>query len=356
MRLPTWQAKERLVTVPIAPLSGLRDLAPPLAAERRSLARSIHDVFEARGYELATLSLIEREEVLLRGLAETERADLLKFVDPASGEIAVLRPDITPQIARLVATELSHIQPPHRICYHGTVFRSRSTRARTHRQLAQAGVECLGIPGPEGDQEIIELALETLERLGLEFTIELRCPRLLDHVLREIPAALRGETELALQRKDGTALESLLRRSPLEKPQQLAVLDLVTLYGPAEDTLASFSPNALGTPAVSHAKELQELCTRILQVDRKGSAPNLSVDLAATRGRRYYSGVSFQILAKGPGEPVGRGGRYDDLVGRYGAPMPATGFALMLDPLAWALRETGKKTGSIWNAAPEGNA
>ena len=65
--------------------------------------------------------------------------------------------------------------------------------------------------------------------------------------------------------------------------------------------------------------------------------PTLVVDLGEVRHLAYYTGVTFQILAEGPGEAVGSGGRYDGLFARFGRPTPAAGCALDLDNLAWAL-------------------
>src|SRR5580693_7280307 len=106
--------------------AGMRDLLPEEAAARRSLARQMLDRFALHGYALVTLPVFEFAEVLERGLGMLDPADVLRFVEPESGEVAALRPDMTPQIARLIATRLRDRPPPLRIAYEGTVLRRRS--------------------------------------------------------------------------------------------------------------------------------------------------------------------------------------------------------------------------------------
>src|SRR6516225_10752605 len=138
--------------------AGMRDLLPEEAAMRRTLARRVLDRFALHGYAVVTPPVFEFAEVLERGLGTLDPADVLRFVEPESGEVAALRPDMTPQIARMIATRLRAMPPPFRLCYEGTVLRRRSGRARKHRQIPQAGVELAGIAGPEGDLELLALA------------------------------------------------------------------------------------------------------------------------------------------------------------------------------------------------------
>src|SRR5690606_5556749 len=138
------------MSFPLAPPSGMRDLLPPEAAARSWLSRRVTQVFEAWGYELVTTPPFEHAEVIERGLETVDRRDLLRFVEPESGEVALLRPDITPQIARIVATRLADRPPPFRLCYAGSVIRQRRGRARKQRQIVQAGVEHVG-GGDEAD-------------------------------------------------------------------------------------------------------------------------------------------------------------------------------------------------------------
>jgi ATP phosphoribosyltransferase regulatory subunit len=92
------------------------------------------------------------------------------------------------------------------------------------------------------------------------------------------------------------------------------------------------------TAAAAPVAELRRLCEA---ASNAGLATDVVVDLGETWNFEYYTGATFQILAEGPGEAIGSGGRYDGLLGRYGVPRPAAGMALDLDNLSWALSHGG---------------
>ena len=83
---------------------GLRDLTPDHSAHLAELSSRLHDVFTSFKYRRLLLPTLERLEVIERGLSPSALAAVLKFVEPGSGEVVAIRPDITPQIARIAAT------------------------------------------------------------------------------------------------------------------------------------------------------------------------------------------------------------------------------------------------------------
>ena len=323
---------------PLAPPAGMRDLLPPEAAARAWLAGRVTQLFEAWGYDLVTTPPFEHAEVIERGLETVDRRDLLRFVEPESGEVALLRPDITPQIARIVATRLSDRPPPWRLCYAGSLVRQRRGRARKQRQIAQAGVEHIGGAGEDADAEVVALAAAALEALGLErFSIELHLVGLTRAALAEIPEAARPAAERALVSKDRAELSRLLEASGAGRAERRTLLGAVELYGGAEvlgEARKVFGPSA--RPAL---RGLEGVVDRLTA---RGLGDRLALDLGEVRDASYYTGASFTILAHGPGEPLGSGGRYDGLLARFGAPAPATGFGLDLSNVEWALASAGK--------------
>jgi len=317
---------------------GMGDLLPPEAEERRTLTRLVINRFELSGYDLIVTPLFEHAEVVERGTDALDPRDLLRFVEPESGEVAVLRPDITPQIARAVATRLSQHPPPWRLCYEGRVIRRRRGRARSHQQLTQAGIECVGIPGPEGDVEVLELAASACEAAGLtQFRIELSHVSIAQSLLDTLPSALRAPISERLARKDRAALATLAKEAQLPRDTTRQLCALVEHYG-EQDVLHSAERELRWPEAKSALRNLRELTERL---DRDSTRARLGFDLSDARGSSYYTGMSFNLLAAGPGEPVAGGGRYDQLLQRYGAPSAATGFAFDLENLQWALRAAG---------------
>jgi len=319
----------------------MRDLLHPGSADRRALGARLLQTFVLHGYELVTTPPFEHAEVLERGLAAVDRRDLLRFVEPETGEVALLRPDITPQIARVVATRLGDRPGPWRLCYDGTVIRRRRGRARRQRQIAQCGVECVGVGGPDGDAEIIALAAVACRAVGLaDFRIELGQVVPGRTALDAVPDAARDAAADALARKDVAALGAILATHGVAEAARARLTTLIALDGAAVPTLAR--ARATFTDEASQ-RALDELASVAARLAHLGLGDDVvGVDLGDVRGSAYYTGVRFTILADGPGEAVGAGGRYDNLLAQFDAAAPATGFALDLDHLEWALAHAGR--------------
>src|SRR5512142_2238327 len=147
--------------------SGLRDLTPDHSAHLADLSARLQQVFSSLGYRRVFLPTLERFDVVERGLSPAALSDVMKFVEPGSGELVAIRPDITPQIARLYAARPDALPSPARLCYDGPVLRAREARAGRPREVYQAGVELLGAGGPAADAEALVLLARALERVGL---------------------------------------------------------------------------------------------------------------------------------------------------------------------------------------------
>jgi ATP phosphoribosyltransferase regulatory subunit len=317
---------------------GMGDLLPPDAEELRNLTRVVVNRFEQHGYDLIVTPLFEHADVVERGTDALDPRELLRFVEPESGEVAVLRPDITPQIARAIATRLNTYPAPWRLCYEGRVIRRRRGRARSHQQITQAGFECVGLTGPESDVEVLELTASACEIAQLtDFRIELSHVSIAQSLLDTLPKQLHAPISERLARKDVAALGQFAHEANLPDDTTHHLCALVEHYGDIE--VLDSAERELRWPAAQNAiANLRELVARL---DRDSTRARLGFDLSDARGSSYYTGMSFSVLAAGPGEPIGNGGRYDQLLQRYGAARPATGFAFDLENLQWALRACG---------------
>jgi len=306
--------------------AGMRDLLPEEAAARRSLARRVLDVVTLHGYGLVTLPVFEFADVLERGLGTLDPSDVLRFVEPESGEVAALRPDMTPQIARVVATRLRDRPPPVRLAYEGTVVRRRSGRARKHRQIPQVGVELAGVPGPGGDLELLALAAGALRAAGLErFTLDLGDAGIVRALLAGRAPEEQARLSEALARKDEGAV----------KDATLAAL--LRLQG-GRDAIVEGTRLLARTPAADAVARLLAIFDAAVA---RGLGAHVQADLGEMRGFAYYTGPLFHAYAAGTGDAVLSGGRYDELLARFGCPMPAAGFAVDLDRLTEARRAAG---------------
>jgi ATP phosphoribosyltransferase regulatory subunit len=333
-QLPTVDALSGQVLTP--PL-GMRDLLPPESRARRRVSEQLQRVFDAHGYELVTTPLFERVEVFERGLSLDPR-DLVRFVEPDTGDIAALRPDMTPQIARVVSTRLTDLPAPWRVRYEGTVIRRRRGRARRERQIAQVGVELIGVAGVDADVEVILCCARAVEAAGLrDYRIELSEVGVGRAMLAGLVSDLPPAAVEALARKDETQLRVALAGVGANAEVVERVTALLHMHGGVE-IIARAASLVAGSGAEAHLDSLRAVAERLQQC---GLGDRLGIDLGEVRGAQYYTGVSFALYAAGPGEALASGGRYDDLLARYGRPQPATGAGIDVENLLSALDRAG---------------
>src|SRR5450432_3097474 len=315
--------------------TGMRDFAPRAAASRRRIAETLLEVFERWGFARVITPAFEYEDVLALGLGGAGRAAAIRFVEPSSGQVVALRPDITPQIARLIATRFRDEPGAVRLSYEGTVVRLERA-GRGQRELIQAGVELAGVEGPAGDAEMIALGVAALSAAGLpQPTIDLGHLGLAREVMEalELPEAFVEEARRRIAKRDSAGLEEILRHARGSAAAIRFAALLPELSGPPSvlETAAKRAP----TPGVKRA--LAELRAIIDVVEARGLEARLHVELGEVRGCDYYTGVRFQAFVPCASDAVLAGGRYDDLLARYGRPSPAVGFAIDVEAAAGAL-------------------
>lgn len=314
--------------------SGMRDLLPAEAESQGKLGATVLSVFELHGYQQVSVPAFEYADVLERGLGTIEPTSVLRFVEPETGEVVALRPDMTPQIARLVATRLRDRPMPARLCYRGSILRRQHERARNDQQALQAGIELIGAGGTTSDLEVITVSVNAVRAAGLaDFVLDLGHGGIAGALLGDVAVSLRKELMECLSLKDGAELERRASEAKLQADLRRALAALVTLQGGGEVFAKARTPLAktMAWPLIEELKELFDA------ISAAGIAPHMVVDLGETRGAAYYTGPTFQILAEGPGQAVVSGGRYDALYGLFGADRPAAGAAIQLDHLRWAL-------------------
>lgn len=309
--------------------SGTRDVLPDEMREVRAITGALREVFEAEGYGEVWTPTLEYEEVLRRADMGTEPAYRV-FDD--HGAVLALRSDMTVPIARIVATRYAGAEPPLRFHYTAHAYRAVRPHRGQMREFLQSGVELVGAPAPEGTAEALRVLCRALDATGLQgYKISLGDASLYPALLAAV-----GVSEAAA----GPLLKELITRDFVGLEREARSLGL----GAEETELLVRVPQLRGGPEVLDAVPtagdgLRELIA--------GLDPSVServiFDLGLSRGLGYYTGAVFDVLDPALGAPIGGGGRYDDLLGRFGSPMPAVGFALGIDRLHLAL--TGEEGG-----------
>jgi ATP phosphoribosyltransferase regulatory subunit len=300
--------------------SGTRDVLPDEMREMHAIVEGVRGVFDAHGYGEVHTPALEYEQVLTRG--DPAAADPAYKLFDEQGNVLVLRSDMTIPIARVVSTRYATANPPLRFCYVAHAYRSVRPQRGQDREMLQAGIELVGVPEHEGTAETLTVLCEVLDTIGLTgYRVGLGdaalYPALLD--AHGVAAAARERMLHELQTRDFVGLE----REVEGLGQDAALLRVPQLRGGAE-VLDAAGPAADGLRAVT-AQLPEAVRDRVI------------FDLGLTRPLDYYTGAVFEVYDAALGAPLGGGGRYDDLLGRFGRDLPAAGWALNVERLHIAL-------------------
>ncbi|HFC54255.1 MAG TPA: ATP phosphoribosyltransferase regulatory subunit [Gammaproteobacteria bacterium] len=312
---------------------GIEELLPPQAARMERLRRTILDLYHGWGYELVLPPFIEYLETLLTGTGNDLDLQTFKLTDQLSGRMMGVRADMTPQVARIDACHLRR-ETPTRLCYMGTVLRTRPAGITGSRSPLQVGVELYGHDGVASDVEVLRLMVETMAVSGIErLHLDLGHVGIFRALARQADLDGRQESALfdALQRKARPEIESLLGQLGLPSGISRMLTSLATLNGGEEILDQAERTLQEGT------SELHAALTNLREVARqlRSHLPELALhfDLAELRGYRYHTGVVFAVYVPGHGQAVAQGGRYDDIGRVFGRSRPATGFSTDLKTL-----------------------
>jgi ATP phosphoribosyltransferase regulatory subunit len=303
---------------PVPP--GTRDVLPDEMRELRALNTRILETWQHAGYGEVWTPTLEYENVMRRGDDRAAGAGFRTFDD--HGQVLTLRSDGTIPIARLVANRYEHDDGPLRLCYFAHAYRAVKIRSGQPREFLQGGMELIGAPAPAGDAEVIALTLEALGAAGLRrHRLGLGDAALYGTLLGELDVPEPERTELleALARRDLVGVESRIRDLGLSRAAHDALVRLPTLRGGPEVLDKVSGPVAR---AVDGLRDLYEL------LSERGVADRVIFDLGLVRDLGYYTGVVFEVYDPAVGFAIGGGGRYDDLLGKFGRDRPACGVAL----------------------------
>ena len=319
---------------PIPP--GTRDVLADEMRELRAVQDALRDAFERFGYEQVATPVIEYHEVLARG-DDRGAPSAYRFFDE-SGELLALRSDMTIPIARLVSSRLAATEPPFRLAYFGSAFRAVRPQRGQAREFRQAGVELIGAEAPEGTAEVIEVLAAGLEAAGLgRAVIGLGDADLYRQLLDEVGVEGDGRDAVlaCLASHDLVGLEAEVDRAEgLSGAARETLLRLPALRG---DRSVLAEARELGGEAVERATA--RLTATFEALEARGVADRVQLDLGLLRDLGYYTGAIVEVYDPALGHVLGGGGRYDELMGRFGRPLPAAGFALYTERLHIAQAE-----------------
>lgn len=312
--------------------AGTGDALPPDAQYEADKARDLLAAFRLRGYQRVKPPLLEFEESLLAGGGAATADQTYRLMDPESRRMMGLRPDMTPQVARIATTRLARAPRPLRLSYAGDVVRVRGGQLRPERQFHQVGAELIGPDTAAADGEVIVMAAEALAGIGVSgLSVDLGVPTLVPVLAGEL--ALSAEDARALRvvldRKDAAGVTALGDRLGSDKAALFAAL--LDASGPAPAARARL--DAVDLPPTARAV-WDGLCAVLDHLAAEAPGLVVTADAVENRGFEYHTGVTFTLFAKDVRGELGSGGRY--VAGDDGGE-PATGFTLFMDSVLRAL-------------------
>lgn len=323
--------KQRLLHTP----EGVRDVYKDECTKKLALESRLHQVCRRYGYHDIKTPSYEFFEVFSREIGSISSRELFKFFD-RDGETLVLRPDITPSIARASAKLFEEGDMPVRLCYQGQTFINHTSYQGRLKETTQLGVELLGDDSVMADAEMIVLIIDALKTAGLkEFQVSVGQVNFLKSLVQE--AGMEEEAEELLKKlivnKNHFGVEELLAKQDITDIHREVFLKLPELFGSLE--ILDEAKKLTGNQAARKAIERLEQIYRILKL--YGVESYVTFDLGMTGNYMYYSGAIFRAYTFGTGDAIVKGGRYDRLLRAFGTDKPAVGFAIVVDELMSAL-------------------
>ena len=328
---------------------GVRDIYGSEFVQKFELQQRLYRLLAGEGYQGIETPTFEYFDVFSREVGTVPYRELYKFFDK-EGNTLVLRPDLTPSIARTVS-KYFHEETPIRLCYMGNTFINYDNYQGRLKETTQLGAELMGDKSAQADAELIALVVESLKKAGLtEFQVSVGQVGFFKSLLKE--AGIDPQTEEALRRfisdKNLFGVEELLAGDAVSPKLRQIFLEMTTLSG-TEDVLQR-ARDLTSNPEALHAlRRLEDIFENLKE---RGCAPYVTFDLGMLSKYNYYTGIIFRAYSYGYGEPLVKGGRYDTLLSHFGRTLPAVGFAIDINQLMRALTR-GREREKIQEKAKE---
>jgi len=315
---------------------GVRDIYDLECEQKLVIEEHLFSTMKSFGYHPIETPSFEFFDVFGKEIGTTPSKELYKFFD-RDGNTLVLRPDITPSVARAAAKFYMEEENPLRFCYKGRTFLNNLSYQGRLKESTQIGAEFLSDTSVDADAEMLAMAVQCLKNAGIhEFQIGVGHALYFAGLIEDaaLPEEIAQELRTLIENKNFFGMEALLKDLSIAEEIRTLFLAMAELYTNASDLEKLFAP-AEGHPKVLKAlerlKKLSEACALY------GIEKHISYELAMIGGYEYYTGIVFAGFTYGSGEPILRGGRYDKLLSQFGKNAAAIGFAFVTDQILSAL-------------------
>lgn len=314
---------------------GVRDSYNAECRKRLAVQDKVLSTLYLYGYEHIQTPSFEYFDIFSKDRGSVTDREMFKFFDRDNSTL-VLRPDMTPAVARCVAKYFMDDDMPLRLCYLERTFKNNSSYQGRLKERAETGAELIGDDSADADAEVIAMVIDCLKAAGLQdFQVELGQVAFYRSLLEE--AGLEGDVEEELnqliENKNDFGVEELLRRQNMEDGLKSVFLKLPEFFGSLEQIAQAkkYTDNPAALAAIERLEQVHAI------LESYGLAGFVSYDLGMISKYHYYTGIIFKAYTYGTGDYIVTGGRYDKLLVQFGKDTPAVGFAIVVDQIMAAL-------------------
>ena len=316
---------EKLLHTP----EGVRDIYNVECGKKLALENRLKKTLHLFGYHDIQTPTFEYFDVFRKEIGTIPSKDLYKFFDK-EGNTLVLRPDITPSIARVAATLFGEEDLPIRLCYTGNTFINHSNNQGRLREVTQMGAELIGDDSVEADAEMLAMVMESMQAIGLkEFQLSVGHLGFFQSLIEDaaLDEEARERVVELINNRNYFGVEEYLDSIMVKRSSKEAFAALGNLVGGVE-VLAkakNIAPNSSGIMAVKRLEKIYDILALY------GVEKFVTFDLSMTGNYGYYTGIIFRGYTFGTGDAVVKGGRYDHLLEKFGKTSASIGFAIVND-------------------------
>jgi len=314
---------------------GVRDLYNHECAVKLELQNRMHRIIRSYGYHEIQTPTFEFFDIFNKERGSVVSKEMFKFID-REGNTLVLRPDITPSIARCASKYFMTEDMPLRFCYTGNTFINNHSYQGRLKETTQMGCELIGDDSSDADGEMIAMIIKCMLAAGLtEFQVELGEAAFFNGLVKETGFDEETVAQLRefMENKNYFGMEEMLTQKGVEETLKNTFLGLQNLFGPV-DCLEEAKKLATNKDSLEAISRLEKI-NRILEY--YGLEKYVSFELGMLGRYKYYTGIIFRGYTYGTGEAVVTGGRYNSLLSQFGKDAAAVGFAINVDQLMIAM-------------------
>lgn len=314
---------------------GVRDIYNKECARKLAVQERIHEVFSLCGYKDIQTPAFEFFDIFNKERGSVASREMFKFFD-RDGNTLVLRPDITPSVARAATKYFMDEDMPIRLCYMGNTYINNSSYQGRLKEVTQLGCELIGDATVDADAEVIAMVVQCMMASGLkDFQVQIGQVDYFNGLVEAagIDEEVQEQLRELIENKNYFGVDEFLSKLDIDDRTKKSFLGMADLFG-GFDVLAKARENTCNEKALKAVERLEKLY-KVLEYYKLEQHVSFELDMLGHY--QYYTGIIFRAYTYGTGDAIVTGGRYDNLIAQFGKDAPSVGFAIVIDRLMLAL-------------------